>query len=55
MVILSKLDLVHQFESILQALYVFFAHSSKKFLEFKKLVELITTKGNKLFNNMKTC
>jgi hypothetical protein len=34
MVILSKLDPLHWFESILQALYVFFAHSPKKFLEF---------------------
>jgi hypothetical protein len=49
-----KLDLVCWLEGILQALYAFFIHSLKKFMEFHKLVELIGTKGNKLLKNVKT-
>jgi hypothetical protein len=53
-VTLSKLDIIKNLKGILKALYVFFAHSSKKFMEFQKLVNLINTKGNKLFQNVKT-
>ncbi len=54
--ILSKLDLLKRFEGLLQALYVFIAHSSKVFLEFHKLIDLTNTKSNKLFrNHVKTC
>jgi hypothetical protein len=42
-------------EGILQALYPFFVHSPKKFLEFHKLAKLIDTKEKKLFKNVKTC
>jgi hypothetical protein len=55
MVTLLELDLVCWLEGILQALYAFFAHGPKKFLEFRKLVELIGTKPNKLLKNVKTC
>ncbi len=37
-VTLCKLDLVRQLEGILQALYAFFTHKPKKFMEFQKLV-----------------
>ncbi len=37
-VTLWKLDLVHQLEGILQAIYAFFTHNPKKFMEFQKLV-----------------
>lgn len=53
-VTLSKLDIVKSLKVILKALYVFSTHSSKKFMEFQKLVNLINTKGNKLFQNVKT-
>jgi len=48
--ILSKLGLV----ALLQALYGFFFHSHKKFLEFQSLCDVLTKKGNKLMKNMAT-
>jgi hypothetical protein len=53
MVTLLVLDLMCWLENILQALYVFFAHSPKKILEFHKLAKLISTKENKLLKNVK--
>lgn len=54
--ILSKLDLLKRLEGLLQTLHVFFVHNSKVFLEFQKLIDLINSKGNKLFrNHVKTC
>ncbi len=53
---LSKLDLLKRLEGLFQALYVFFVHNSKVFLEFQKLIDLINSKGNKLCrNHVKTC
>jgi hypothetical protein len=40
---------MHWLASILQILYVFFVHNSKKFVEFQKLIDLLNMKGNKLF------
>jgi hypothetical protein len=40
--------------ALLQALYGFFSHSPKKFLEFQSLCDVLTKKGNKLMKNMKT-
>jgi hypothetical protein len=41
-------------EALLQAIYAFFSHSPKKYLEFQKLCEVLMEKGNKLFQNVKT-
>ncbi len=53
MLVLSKLNLVAWLEVLLQAIYVFFFHSFKKFLEFQKLCGVLIEKGNKLFRNVK--
>jgi len=53
MVTLLVLDLMCWLKIILQALYVFFAHSPKHFLEFHKLAKLIITEEKKLFKNVK--
>jgi len=45
---LSNVLLMHQLEGILQSMYVFFSHSSKKFAEFQKLTDLLNTKGDKI-------
>ncbi len=44
----SKLNLVIQLGALFQAMYAFFSHSPKKYLEFQKLCEAFTKKGNKL-------
>ncbi len=54
MFVLSKLNLVAQLEALFQAMYAFFFHSLKKYLEFQKLCEVLMEKGNKLFQNVKT-
>jgi hypothetical protein len=54
MVTMLELNLVKRLKGLFQALHVFFTHSPKTFLEFYKLVNLINTKGNKLFENVKT-
>jgi len=54
-IILSNVPLVHWLELFLESLYVFFAHSLKKFAEFQKLVDLLQMKGNKLLRNVKIC
>jgi hypothetical protein len=53
-VVLSKLPLVFCIEFMLQSLYSFFAHNSKKLLEFTKFVNFFETKGLKLLKNVKT-
>jgi len=35
-------------------MYVYFTHSPNKHMEFTKLVEILETKGEKIFRNMKT-
>ncbi len=54
MQILSNLPLVIHLEYLLQTLHSYFAHSPKRHLEFTKLVEMLKTKGNKIFQNVKT-
>jgi len=49
MVTMLELNLVKRLKGLFQALHVFFTHSPKKNLEFYKLINLINTKGNKLF------
>jgi len=51
---LSKLPLVVWIESFLQCLYFYFSHSPKKHLEFIKILKLMATKENKIFQNVKT-
>jgi hypothetical protein len=46
--ILIKLSLGVQVESILQSLYAFLSHSPKKVLEFVSLAKTLKTKGLKL-------
>jgi hypothetical protein len=41
-------------ENLLQCLYSYFAHSPKRHFEFTKLANIMTTKGNKNFQNVKT-
>ncbi len=41
-------------ENFVQCLYSYFAHSPKRHLEFIKIMELMATKGNKIFLNVKT-
>ncbi len=56
LVVITLLDVpfIHWLELLLQSLYIFFANSSKKFVEFQKLVDLFQTKGNRLLQNVKT-
>jgi hypothetical protein len=49
----SLLSVIH-LEHLLQTLRNYFAHSPKKHLEFTKLVEMLETKGSKIFLNVKT-
>ena len=42
---LSRLLLVSKLETLCQAMYNYFKHSSKKHLEFQKLADLVETKG----------
>jgi hypothetical protein len=43
--VLSKMNLVTNIESMLQSLYAFFSHNPKKFLKFFNLVKTLETKG----------
>jgi len=54
MFMLSKLSLVAQLEALFQAMYAFFFHSPKRYLEFQKLWEVFMEKRKKLFQNVKT-
>jgi hypothetical protein len=49
MVTMLGLNLVKRLKGLFQALHLFFTYSPKKIIEFYKLVNLINTKGNKLF------
>jgi hypothetical protein len=50
----SKLSLVAKIEVLLQSMYVYFTHSPKRHMELTKLVEILETKGGKIFCNVKT-
>jgi len=45
---LLGLPLMIHLENLLQTLYSYFAHSSKRHFEFTKFVEFMQTKGNKI-------
>jgi hypothetical protein len=49
---LSNVPMVHQLKLLLHNLYIFFAHSLKKFAKFQKFINLL--QGNKLLCNVKT-
>jgi hypothetical protein len=51
---LSDLPLVAKLESLCQALYAYFSHSSKRLLEFQKLVEMVETEGLRILQNVST-
>ncbi len=51
--VLNKLSLVMHIEGMLQSLYAFFSHNSKKVLEFVNLAKTLETKGLKLLKNIK--
>jgi hypothetical protein len=53
-VTLSNLDLECWLEGILQNMYAFFTHNPKKFIEFRKFVNIMNLKKNKFFQNVKT-
>jgi hypothetical protein len=42
---LSRLPSVSKLENLYQTMYNYFKHSSKKHLEFQKLVDLVETKS----------
>jgi len=50
----SKLNLVARLGALFQAMYAFFFHSPKKYLELQKLCEVLMEKRNKLLQNVKT-
>jgi hypothetical protein len=51
---LSNLPMVSRIEEMLASLYVFFAHSPKRHLEFIKLAEVMQSKGLKILKNITT-
>jgi hypothetical protein len=50
---LSKFNLVARLGALLQAMYAFFFHSLKKYLEFQKPCEMLMEKKHKLLQNVK--
>jgi hypothetical protein len=52
--VLGQMPIVSGIEEMLADIYTFFCKSSKKHLEFVKLVELLNSKGNKILRNIKT-
>jgi len=52
---LSNLNLVGKIKSLPASMHNYFAQIPKHHLEASKLVELFECKGNKIFNNIKTC
>jgi hypothetical protein len=51
---LSDLPKVEWIKSMLQRLYIFFAHSPKRHLEYVKLAKVIETKELKILKNIRT-
>jgi hypothetical protein len=51
---LSSLGIMNSIEDLLQTCHSYFAHSPKRHLEFNKLIEMMETKGLKMFKNVKT-
>ncbi len=51
---LSSMPMVSKMEDLFQSIYGYFFSSPKHHLEFTKLVEIVETKGLKVFQNVKT-
>ncbi len=47
--------MVGKIKSLFASMHNYFAHSPKRHLEVIKLVEFLKCKGNKIFENIKTC
>jgi hypothetical protein len=52
--IFSSLGIINNIKDLLQSSHAYFAHSPKWHLEFIKLIDMMETKGLKMFNNVKT-
>ena len=51
---LSDLEIVAVIEDLIKVMHAYFAHSSKKYIEFHYFALLMETKGLKLFKNVCT-
>ena len=51
---LSNLLVVSKIESLCKNIHNYFSHSSKRYLEFTKLAEIMEIEGLKILNNVKT-
>jgi len=51
---LSSLGIMNSIEDMLQTCHSYFAHNPNRHLEFIKLIEMMETKGLKIFKNVKT-
>jgi hypothetical protein len=52
---LSNLPIVGKCESLCQSMYAYFSLSSKKYLEFQKLANVMETEGLNMLRKVKTC
>jgi len=52
--ILSSLGIINNTKYLLQSCHSYFAHNPKWHLEFIKLIDMMETKGLKMFNKVKT-
>jgi hypothetical protein len=51
---LSQLDVFHSIEELMRLSHAYFAHSPKKYSEYKSFAQTIDTKGLKLLKNVTT-
>jgi hypothetical protein len=51
---LSELDVFHCIEELMRLSHAYFAHSPKKYNEYKSFAQTIDTKGLKLLKNVTT-
>jgi hypothetical protein len=51
---LFTLGIISSIENLLQNCHAYFAHSPKRHLKFIKLIDMMETKGFKMFKNVKT-
>jgi hypothetical protein len=50
----GNLTLIIKIEGFFKNMYGYFSHSPKRHLEFQRLAQILKTKGNKIFKNVKT-
>ena len=53
--VLSELGIFQSTKDLVKKIYMYFSHSLKRHLKYVKLVEVMETKGIKLFKNIQTC